>query len=138
MMPNDADRALFDTITEALERMKACVRAHRFYLTTGRTRAKNQAFVERYGMRHADVARLLLGITPYDFIEMPLSKDPGWEGCVLFVFAPEARLLPIQGEVEEIVSVYVKFWLDAQISGDLAVVVSMHLPDGPLGRRFRP
>ena len=114
-----------------LESLRQCVERNRYAVSRSENREENEAFIAHYQLTNERIRNLLLGIRLKDYCHPRRGFKPGDEGIHYYVFGPRAVLVTFEG-IEEIVQTYVKVVIHEYLTGEFAVVVSVHWPNEEL------
>lgn len=120
-----------------LQKFFICIKeSSRFTICLDRkTREKNSVFVSEFGLKDADLKKLLLSLIPKDFSEVVQNSNPIFAHEMLYVFKKETTLTDINGEDREL-ELYIKINLITTSSNDEAYVISCHPAEKPMSYYF--
>lgn len=125
-----------EEITSVLDRIKNCVQNDKFNISLNKNRQDNINFIEEYNIRSERRKEILLNIEVRDFSHSLNNTNKGYEHEVLYVFGPEVKLHNVE-DVEDVVTIYIKFNIIERVSGDYTITISFHKAKEPLTYVFR-
>ena len=123
-------------VDKILSKIKACIEKESYYVSLNEKRKENISFINTYNIRKNKQKSILMQIEVDDFCYSLRNKKNGYENEVLYVFVPQVSLFNSDDD-EECVSIYTKFNILDQPSGNFVVVISFHKLNRPIDYLFR-
>lgn len=109
----------------------AAVNAGRYQISP---RQKNQDIYMDYVFTEEDAKKVILSLTAYDFSEAVQNDHPQHPEEILYIFGKDINLMPRYGDLEEKVSLYIKF---NKLTNQYVIVISFHKQEYPLTYKFK-
>lgn len=123
-----------EEIDDYLKEVKKAVYAGRYRIAMNKNRPANLALYRDYVIDEKKSKEIILELTVYDFCEVLKNEHKGFEDERLYVFGKDVKLLQRFGDIEETVSLYIKF---NQLENKFVIVISFHRQAYALKYAFR-
>lgn len=118
-------------IEQYLSDVFAAVNAGRYQISP---RQKNQDIYMDYVFTEEDAKEVILSLTAYDFSDAVQNDHPQHPEEILYIFGKDINLMPRYGDLEEKVSLYIKF---NKLTNQYVIVISFHKQEYPLTYKFK-
>lgn len=118
-------------IEQYLSDVFAAVNTGRYQISP---RQKNQDIYMDYVFTEEDAKEVILSLTAYDFSDAVQNDHPQHPEEILYIFGKDINLMPRYGDLEEKVSLYIKF---NKLTNQYVIVISFHKQEYPLTYKFK-
>lgn len=118
-------------VEKYLSEVFSAIRAGKYVIAP---RPKNQDLYLDYVFTEEDARMVILSLTAEDFSAAVQNEHPQHREEVLYIFGKDIKLLPRYGDIEEMVSLYIKF---NKLTNQYVIVISLHKQEYPLNYKFK-